>query len=119
MALSGAVSERRKFVRVYSDFPVQLSYLKPDAPKQVRNSLSQDLSEGGLQVSSFYFYPVHSAMLIELHLNKDSAPIKTVGKVVWVEQLPYQDLFKLGIEFAELSDFNQTCVRELITGKID
>ncbi|MBU1087958.1 MAG: PilZ domain-containing protein [Candidatus Omnitrophica bacterium] len=119
MALSGAVSERRKFVRVYSDFPVQLRYMKPNAPIQVHNSLSQDLSEGGMQLSSFYFYPVHSKMMVELFLNKDVAPIKTVGKVVWVEQLPYQDIFKVGIKFSELSDFNQTCLRELIINKID
>lgn len=117
MALSVALSERRKFVRVGSDFPVQLRYLKPEAPTQVHNSLSQDLSEGGLQISSFNFYPVHSKMMVELFLNIDSAPIKTVGKVVWVEQFPYQDLFKLGIEFSELSDINHTRLRECISHK--
>jgi c-di-GMP-binding flagellar brake protein YcgR len=118
MALSGAVSERRKFVRVYSDFPVQLKDMKPDAPVQIHNSLSQDLSEGGVQISSFYFYPVHSKMMVELHLNNDSAAVKTMGKVVWVEQLPYQDVFKVGIEFSELSAFNQNSVRKVIVDKI-
>ena len=118
MALSGAVSERRKFVRMYSDFPVQLRYMKPNAPIQVHNSLSQDLSEGGIQVSSFYFYPVHSKMMVELYLNMDAPPVKTVGKVVWVEQLAYQDIFKVGIEFSDLSVYNQSSLRELISDKI-
>jgi Tfp pilus assembly protein PilZ len=118
MALSEAVSERRKFVRVYSDFPVQLRDMKPNAPVQIHNSLSQDLSEGGVQISAFYFYPVHTKMLLELHLNSDSAPVKTMGKVAWVEQLPYQEVFKIGIEFAELSAFNQSSVRKVIVDKI-
>ncbi|MBU1044930.1 MAG: PilZ domain-containing protein [Candidatus Omnitrophica bacterium] len=119
MALSGAVCERRKFVRMYSDFPVQLKYMKPNTPIQIHNSLSQDLSEGGLQISSYYFYPVNSQMIVELQLNADTVPIKTVGKVVWVEQLPYQDVFKLGIEFSELSVFNQKALRQLIADKFD
>ncbi len=119
MTLSAAVSERRKFIRIDSDFPVQLKYMKSNAPTQIHNSLSQDLSEGGMQISSFYFYPVHSKMLLELYLSLDEEPIKTVGKVVWVEQVPYQDLFKVGIEFSELSDISQTHVRELITDTIN
>jgi len=118
MALSGPVSERRKFVRMGSDFPVQLRHIKPNAPMQVHNSLSQDLSEGGIQVSSFYFYPVHSKMMVELFLNTDAASVKTIGKVVWVEQIPYQDVFKVGIEFSGLSAFNQSCLRALISEKM-
>ena len=118
MTLSGVVSERRKFVRVDSDFPVQLRYMKPDASMQVYNSLSQDLSEGGIQISSFYFYPVHSRMMVELYLNMYLVPVKTVGKVVWIKQLAYQDNFKVGIKFSDLSVFNQSYLCKLISDKI-
>jgi c-di-GMP-binding flagellar brake protein YcgR len=119
MALSGAVSERRKFVRIDSDFPVQLKYMDSNSPGHVHNSLSQDLSEGGMQISSFYFYPVHSRMLMELYLSMDSEPVKTMGKIVWIEQLPYQDMYKVGIEFSDLNDKGHDSLKELIDDTIN
>jgi len=118
MVVGGVVGERRTFVRVNSEFPVQLRPMHHDNPIQIHNSMSQDLSEGGMQISSFYFYPVHAKLMLELYLAIDSEPIITVGKVVWVEQVPYQDRYRVGIEFSGIEDENKTSLRHIIDENI-
>ena len=115
MVVGEMVRERRKFVRVSSDYPVQLKHVPQNYPIQVHNSMSQDISEGGLQLSSFYFYPVHCKMTFEIFVSQDTEPISGVGRVVWVEQLPYQDRYKVGIEFSELNDDHRTHLRQVIS----
>jgi len=119
MFYEGAVSNRRRFTRIGSDCQVQLKQLPKNFPGQIHNTLSKDISEGGLQLSSFYFYPVNSRILMEVYLSGDSEPVKTVGKVVWVEQLPYQDRYKVGIEFSDLDEEGRGHLRQVISKSLN
>ena len=107
--------ERRRFVRVASDLPVQLKRLPQDFPTSINNSLAQDISEGGLRISSFYFYPVNSKVTLEVFMRQGTEPVKAVGKVVWVEQLPYQERYRVGLEFSDINEDGRAHLKEVIT----
>ena len=111
--------DRRKFCRVLSDFPIQLQPVPQSRPGKIFNSLTQDVSEGGMKVSSFNFHPVNSRFMLEMLVSDDVEPIRSVGRVVWVEQLPYQDSFKLGIEFTDFSEEQKESLVDAIAKRLD
>ncbi|MBU4305497.1 MAG: PilZ domain-containing protein [Candidatus Omnitrophica bacterium] len=115
MAGGASFVERRRFLRLNSDCPVQLKQMPQNYPVQIHNSISEDISEGGLQLSSFYFYPVHCKLLVELFVSQEAEPIKVVGRVVWVEQMPYQERYKVGIEFSDLNEESRVYLRQVIS----
>ena len=42
--------------------------------------------------------------MLEASLSPQTEPVNLVGRVVWIEQIAYQDRFNLGIEIPEISD---------------
>lgn len=77
--------------------------------------MTHDCSESGIQLSSFYFYPVNSKMILEIFPSNDTEPIITLGRVVWVEQVPCQEKYKIGIEFSEMNIESRVHLKEIIT----
>ncbi len=110
----GFGQERRKFVRINSDLPVELKELPAYHPINLRNLMSLDISEGGLKLSAFYFYPVNSRLIIQVFLSPKMEPVKAVGKVSWVEQVPYQDRYKIGVEFSDITEEGRYNLRNII-----
>ncbi|MFH1460506.1 MAG: PilZ domain-containing protein [Candidatus Omnitrophota bacterium] len=111
--------DRRQYVRVNSDFPVQINQIPRNNPVQLQNSISIDMSEGGLQLSSFYFYPVNSRIMVEIFHSQNKEPMKSMARIVWMRQLPYQDRYKVGIEFTDLSQDNRYRIKELIQNSLN
>jgi len=114
MTVIRAVGERRECLRKNSDFPVQLRQMPQKSVGIIHNSMTRDFSESGIQLSSFYFYPVNSRMVLEIFPTQDMEPIMTVGRVVWVEQVPYQDRYKIGIEFSDMNDESRVYLKQII-----
>lgn len=96
--------DRRRHKRMNYNFPVQLQQLPQSSSAQIHNSISKDISEAGLQISSFYFYPVEHKMMLDLKLSEDSAPVRSLGRVIWISQIPYQEQYRIGIKFDELNE---------------
>ena len=115
MTVVRAERERRKFPRKNADFPVQLRPMSQKNAGAIHNSMTHDFSEGGMQLSSFYFYPVDSKMILKIFPLNDMEPISSVGRVVWIEQVPYQDRYKVGIEFAEMNYESRMSLKQMIT----
>jgi c-di-GMP-binding flagellar brake protein YcgR len=80
----------------------------------VENLLSEDLSEGGIRLSSPRFFSVQERMLLELDTPEEPGSIRTLGRVVWVEQSSYTDQFRLGVEFADLSELDRSDLRRIV-----
>ncbi|RKY36006.1 MAG: hypothetical protein DRP78_04700 [Candidatus Omnitrophota bacterium] len=113
MKIKDFMSDRRKFVRIHSDFPIEVKQL-PLTHQSVHNSLSLNISEGGVRISLFYFYPVNSKVNLTLFTAKDDLPFKALGKVSWVERVPYQERYRLGVEFVDLNDTHRNQLRRII-----
>ena len=114
MTVIGAERERRECLRKNSDFPVQLRQMLQENRVTIHNTLTHDFSESGIQLSSFYFYPVNSRMILEIFPAHDMEPIMTVGRVVWVEQIPYQEKYKIGIEFSDMNDESRVHLKQIV-----
>jgi len=96
--------DRRRHRRINCNFPVQLKQLSQSSTSQIHNSVSKDVSESGMQILSFYFYSVKHKIMLDLKLSEDSAPVRSLGRVIWISQIPYQEQYRIGIEFDELNE---------------
>ncbi|MBI4845923.1 MAG: PilZ domain-containing protein [Candidatus Omnitrophica bacterium] len=114
MILSSSVRERRRFVRVSSGCPVQIKQVPDSSPIRIHNSMLADISEGGLQLFSFYFYPVRCKFMVEVFLSPITESLKTLAKVVWIEQMPFQERYRVGIEFSNLNEAGRSSLRQMI-----
>lgn len=114
----GMMQERRRFVRVSSDLPVQLKSFPQTYPLKMHNSLCQDISEGGVKLASFYFHPIRSKVIVEIFLSETVEPVKAIGRVVWIEQFPYQDRYRLGLEFADINEDGKVHLKEIISNTL-
>jgi len=113
MDRANSAENRRRFPRLTKDVSVQLKQVPDNYSVKIHNSILRDISEGGLQISSFYFYPVNFRMPVEVSMSPDRPPVQGVGRVVWVEQLPYQERYKVGIEFTELNEHSRRQLRDM------
>jgi hypothetical protein len=86
---AGLQPERRSSVRVAFNSAVRAEPIPQPSPSRVLQLLSEDLSEGGARLSSPEFLPVDSRVLLDLETPRRDDPIRAIGRVVWVEQVPY------------------------------
>ncbi|MBI4597973.1 MAG: PilZ domain-containing protein [Candidatus Omnitrophica bacterium] len=92
--------ERRKTERVRTYHPVRI--YKQREPKVVE-TLTKDVSAGGVRCVSPQLFPISSDLGVEMTLFKGEESLSVKGKAVWFRMLPHSDQFDLGISFLELS----------------
>ena len=56
-----------------------------------------------MEIVSFDFYPVNEKIQLSVYSNKYSRLMQGTGRVAWIQQLPNQDKYRIGIELVELS----------------
>ena len=91
--------ERRKAERFHCAVPVMCR-----RGTAFDNSQTKDISEHGIGLISQRFIPRNSKLLLEIALKPASEPILVVGKVRWVEKMGYSEMYRLGMEFEDLSE---------------
>jgi c-di-GMP-binding flagellar brake protein YcgR len=106
--------ERRRFARVPFDLPARAEPIPQSLSNNVYQLLSADLSEGGARLSSPEFFPLESLVLLDLETPRSAEPIRAVGRVAWAEHVANEDRWRLGVEFAELSDEARSRLRKLV-----
>jgi len=87
-------------------------------PIQNRNRVwhlvPEDLSEGGLRLSSPEVFPVQSRLLLEFDTEPPGGPIRAFGTVVWIAQVPFQDQWRVGVEFSDVTDGRRTRLQGIV-----
>lgn len=91
--------ERRNAPRFRAYRPVRLQ--KPNSP-QVVETLTKNLSLGGIRCLSASIFPVSSDVSMDLMLSAGEASLSMKGRAVWVRTIPYSDQFELGISFGSI-----------------
>ena len=91
--------ERRNRARILAYRPVRLK--APRTPR-VTETLTKDLSIGGLRCISAEPYPVTTEMNLELMLSTGDGPLTLKGKLAWFRMIPHSDQFDLGFSFIDL-----------------
>jgi hypothetical protein len=96
--MSAAFEEKRRFPRV--KFRTGLRYQIRGLP-EVKDTLSDDISIGGLGFSNSEFIAPRTALNLEINILAHI--LKTQGLVTWSSPLPRSDKYHIGVEFAGLN----------------
>ena len=95
MEATESVQERRSFKRIKLSEPVHFQ-LKDS--HEYGGCLTADISAGGVRINFNDFVPVNTEFVLQLQLASQKM-IDCVGRVVWVEQMPYSDRYQVGLKF--------------------
>ena len=94
------VQERRTAQRFRAYLPVRLR--KQNTP-QVVETLTKDLSTGGLRCVSPTLCPVATDVTVELMMSIGEEPLLLRGKTAWFRAIPESEQFEFGVTFSEFS----------------
>jgi len=95
------VEERRRLSRVRCHLPVRL-YPKGEA--KVIETLTKDVSLGGLKCLSPSPKTIGTSVIVELDLGPGEMSVDLRGHVAWFQDLPESDQFYLGLIFDEFHE---------------
>ncbi|MCP4649165.1 MAG: PilZ domain-containing protein [PVC group bacterium] len=95
--------EKRRFPRVNHECPVQLKTMRGTGSNLMKNSFSKNVSQSGMELVSFDFYPVNDRVQVQVFSSSYASMMQAVGRIVWVQQLPNQEKYRIGIELVEVS----------------
>lgn len=88
--------------RVYQ--PVRLH--RPGSP-QVMETLTKDLSAGGLRCITQTVLPVSTEVTLELVLAPGQEPLVARGRTMWFRSIPDSEQFDAGFAFTEINPINK------------
>ena len=98
------LNERRASSRVRAYRPVRLQL--PRSP-HVLETLTKDLSIGGVCCISPTPFPVSTELNLELVLSTGEGPITARGRATWFRSLPHSEQFDIGISFLEMPEIDK------------
>jgi len=93
--------ERRNYPRARCNLALQYRNLNKNY-SQTSGALVKEISAGGMRFVSNNFLPVFALLKIELLPNSDIPLISLTARVAWIEKLPYNESFLIGVEFLNI-----------------
>ena len=109
------MSDKREYIRKDFECPLQIRALTMEGTQFMRNSFSNNISEIGLGITSFDFFAVNKKMHLQVFSSAWVILLEMIGRVIWVKRLPFQDRFKIGIEFVDASESSMQKIRSLMS----
>ena len=98
------LQERRATPRIRAYRPIRIHQ---SGSFRVVETLTKDLSGGGLCCLSPVALPVSSNITVELILSTGQEPLTIQAKTAWFRAIPESEQFDLGISFAEIPQAQQ------------
>ena len=95
------IPERRAGARIRAYRPVRLRLLR--SPRLLE-TLTKDLSVGGVCCITSTPFPVSTLLNLELILSSGEAPVSARGRAVWFRNIPHSDQFDVGVSFSEIQE---------------
>lgn len=87
-------SDERRFPRTPAAFPVRFRVV-PDGGGRYYEARGVDLSAAGLRFFSAEAVPPRAGLIVELRLPGEP-PLRSLGRVAWVRELPDEFGFEVG-----------------------
>lgn len=112
--------ERRKEYRVPEENRIVLSLLQEgrDGGATARlTCLTRDISPGGACLVSGVFVPEGTRVRLEIALTGSRRLVRGTGTVRWVNRLFEDDVFEMGLEFAEIDPESIGAILEHVYGR--
>lgn len=92
--------ERRRHKRCTVHLPLRYQ-LKGTV--RYADTLTKDIGGGGAQFITDEFFARNSEILFELMIAETSEPVKGKAKIVWLNKVPHNDIYSIGIEFMDIA----------------
>ena len=108
------MSDKRQYIREDLRCPLQIKALSMDGTQFMRNSFSNNISELGLGITSFDFFAVGEKVHLQLFSSAWAQLLEIIGRVVWIKRLPFQDRFRIGIEFVDTTESLKQKIRGIM-----
>ncbi|MFH1878027.1 MAG: PilZ domain-containing protein [Candidatus Omnitrophota bacterium] len=96
--------EKREHVRIKSYNPVRYRKLSSGARGGSSNSVSTDISRGGVRFRTREFIPMACRLIIEIDVPDQKVPLKAISKVAWIRKTDSGEEFEIGNKFLSLSE---------------
>lgn len=106
---------KREYQRMRYPIPVRFGA----EASRFQDTLMKDMGAGGIRLLSREFLPVDSKVKLEFFLTPASEALLAVGKVVWIQKLPYSYQHEVGIQFLDISETNRKRIRHFVEQNID
>ena len=105
------LQERRRFLRKRCYLPVRLY---PQGAATVIETLSKDISTGGLKCLSPIPVPIATPLSIELDLGIGKGVVFLRGHAAWFQEIPQSDQCYLGVIFDDPSEHSRQLLSRYI-----
>lgn len=106
--------EKRRNPRLDTHIPVRYRKLgKREGPKEA-NTVSKDLSNGGVRFTTDEFVSRACRLVLELNMPMFTKPVKAIGKVAWIRKLPYGDSYEIGNRFLDITKGDRKLLSEYL-----
>ena len=100
---------KRRFRRIDLHAPVRYQVRgRPD----FGNSISDNISEGGLALNTLNFIPPSTAVMLEISVL--SRILRPIARVSWCQPMPHSDNSRVGLEFIEFNAADRNFLSEYI-----
>ena len=109
------ILSKREFQRMRYPIPIRFG----GEASHFRDSLMKDIGAGGIRFLSRDFLPVDSKLKLEFFLTPASEALMAVGKVVWVQKLPYSYQHEVGIQFLDISEENRKRIHKFVEQNVN
>jgi len=93
--------ERRRFVRIPRDLEIFYEVL---SKKIFRDTITKDISQGGIRFVTDEFIAKDSILKIRLILRKIHFTFEAYVKVVWIKKESRSGRYEIGVEFTNIPD---------------
>lgn len=108
--------ERRKYPRIDTHIPVKFRKLSQTAGASGLDSISKDLSEGGIRIRTPEFIAMAMRLILEMRTPVSDEPLKVIFKVAWIRKDETTDEYELGGKFLEMSKDDKKALLDYISG---
>ncbi len=107
--------ERRKYLRLKVYHLVKYRLVQ-DKPPYFPYSLAaiKDIGAGGICLVSEKPLPVSTNLELQINFPDIEKPISTLGRVVWLKQMPKTDRYEMGIEFTSIEESLRKFIDEYV-----
>ncbi|MEK6727519.1 MAG: PilZ domain-containing protein [Candidatus Omnitrophota bacterium] len=105
--------EKRNFTRFGLRTPVR--YQIRGQP-QFDNTISNDISLGGISFTSNGFIPLQTPVMLEVNIL--SKVLKAIGKIAWAQPIPHSYRNVMGLEFVELPHEERAVLSNYLNTKL-
>ncbi len=107
------MDDKRQYTRVACEIDSAYQNLDATHAEAHAETITSDLSEGGVRFRAGRFISVHNRLLFRLRIPGQK-PIEALAQPAWVREIPSVSQYEIGAKFLSLSDEDRELIRRYV-----